>query len=270
MDLVRALEQDYGLVVSSIEPHPGGWEADCFVVDDTWFVKVWRRSPPRNLSLLDDLAQRGVPVAPPIRTADGRLATTRYGVFPYLRGVPAPNDPVLLAGVLRQVHAITDVELARTSMEEWCIEFLRAHLDHPWIEDRGEELTAAVDRLDGVVERARHTPAPHVLVHNDLYGDNLLVDGHGDVVAVLDWDHACLAPREHDLWMLADEERSSGLLDAYGAHDLDPTHLEYALLARALRDLGARVRTESDRPGVDQWGFRRLARIDDVLAALRR
>jgi hypothetical protein len=65
--------------------------------------------------------------------------------------------------------------------------------------------------------------------------------------------------------MLVDEERSDGLLAAYGSRDLNATHLECALLARALRDLAARVHEEVDRPGVEQWGFRRLVRIDDVL-----
>jgi aminoglycoside phosphotransferase (APT) family kinase protein len=85
------------------------------------------------------------------------------------------------------------------------------------------------------------------------------VDDDGEVIAIIDWDHAALAPREHDLWMLLDEERSNGLLTAYGERDLDATHLEYALLARALRDLAARVHNEVDRPGIEQWGFRRLA-----------
>jgi aminoglycoside phosphotransferase (APT) family kinase protein len=210
-----------------------------------------------------------LPVVPPIRTSDGQLMAPTYGVFPYKHCAPAPDDPVLLAGVLRQVHAVTHVALPPASMDEWCIEFLRAHLGHPWIADRREELVAAVDRLEAVIDLGRRTDAPHVLVHNDLYGDNLLVDETGDVVAILDWDHACLAPREHDLWMAADEERASLLLDAYGARDLDPTHLEYALLARALRDLAARVRDEADRPGIDQWGFRRLARLDDVLGQIR-
>lgn len=69
--------------------------------------------------------------------------------------------------------------------------------------------------------------------------------------------------------MLSDEERSDGLLAAYGARDLNATHLEYALLARALRDLAARVHDEVDRPGIEQWGFRRLARLDQVLDQVR-
>ena len=268
-DLAASLERDYGIVASSIESHAGGFEADAFVVDESWFVKVWRSDPPANLAVLDELAQRGVPVAPPVRTTDGRFAASRYAVYPFVRGRPAGEDPTLVGRMLRLVHEITDVDLARTTMDEWCIEVLREKRDHPWIIDRRDQLALAVDRLEAVIDRARRKDVPYVLVHHDLYGDNLIVDHDGDVLAIIDWDHASLAPREHDLWMLVDEERSTGLLAAYGERDLDVTHLEYAMLARALRDLAAHVYNEVDRPGVEQWGFRRLARLDDVLDELR-
>jgi hypothetical protein len=269
-DLHDHLRRNYDIDARSIEPIAGGWEADCFVVDDTWFVKAWRREPPTNLALLDQLAQRGLPVVPPRPTTDGRWSTPMCAVFPFVRGHRAPDEPVLIAGLLRRVHAIRDVDLPHTTTDEWCIGYLREHLDHPWIADRRDELAAAVDRLEAVTERARTgPPSPHVLVHNDLYGDNVLVDDDGEVLAILDWDHACLAPREHDLWMLTDHERPGDLLTAYGASDLDAIHLEFALVARALRDLAVRVHEESDRPGVDEWGFRRLARVDTVLELAR-
>lgn len=264
-DLAASLERDYGIVAASIERRAGGFEADAFVVDGSWFVKVWRRDPPANLAVLEELAQRGLPVAPPVRTTDGQLATSTYAVYPFVHGRSAPEDPALLGRTLRRVHAITDLDLPRTTLDEWCVEFLRGHIEHPWIVDRRDELAAAVDRLEAVIDGARRTEVPYVLVHHDLYGDNIIVDDNGEVIAILDWDHASLAPPEHDLWMLVDEERANGLLAAYGAADLNATHLEYALLARALRDLAARVHNEVDRPGIEQWGFRRLARLDEVL-----
>jgi Ser/Thr protein kinase RdoA (MazF antagonist) len=268
-DLAASLERDYGIVARSIERHAGGFEASAFVVDGSWFVKVWRRDPPANLAVLDELAQRGLPVVPPVHTFDGRLAASTYAVYPFVRGRPAPEDPSLVGRTLRRVHAITDVELSRTTLDEWCVDFLRDHIEHPWIVDRQEVLAAAVDRLESVIDRAQRTVVPYVLVHHDLYGNNLIVDDDGHVVAILDWDHASLAPREHDLWMLIDEKRSDGLLAAYGARDLNVRHLEYALLARALRDLAARVHDEVDRPGIEQWGYRRLARLDTVLDQVR-
>ena len=41
------------------------------------------------------------------------------------------------------------------------------------------------------------------------------------------------------------------------------------LLARVLRDIAARVRTETDRTGVDTWASRRLARLDSDLELFR-
>jgi aminoglycoside phosphotransferase (APT) family kinase protein len=268
-ELTASLAREYGISAESVAPYVGGFEADAFVVDGRWFVKAWRHGPPANLAVLDELAQRGLPVVPPVRTIDGRLATSTYAVYPFVRGHRALDNPEVLGRTLRQVHSIMDVNLPRATMDESCVEFLRSHLDHPWIADRRDRVAASVDRLEAVIDRARRTQLPHVLVHHDLYGDNVLVDETGVVIAILDWDHAALAPREHDLWLLVDEQRSNGLLAAYGATDLDTTHLEYAMLARALRDLTARVSIEVDRPGIEQWGFRRLDRVDDVLDELR-
>ncbi len=245
-DLATSLERDYGIMASSIAPHAGGFEADAFVVDGSWFVKVWRHDPPTNLAVLDELARRGVPAVPPVRTSDGRLATSTHVVYPFIQGRPAPEDPALVGRTLRLVHSITDVDLPRTTLDEWCIDVLRDQRDHPWIVDRRDQLAGAVDRLETVIDCARGTDVPYVLVHHDLYGDNMIVDDDGDVIAIVDWDHASLAPREHDLWMLIDEERANGLLRAYGERSLNATHLEYASLARALRDLAVRAsRTKS-------------------------
>lgn len=114
--------------------------------------------------------------------------------------------------------------------------------------------------------------ASPVLSHDDLGGHNLLLDATGNVAAMLDWDYACVGPREHDLWMVIDEERPTEFLNTYGAGEvaLSADLLEYALLRRALADLSARVSSERDRPGVDTWGFARLARLDATLTLFER
>lgn len=101
-------------------------------------------------------------------------------------------------------------------------------------------------------------------------GHGALIDSDtGEVVAILDWDVARLAPREHDLWAAFEEPDPLTYLDAYGRDvDLDRAHLEYALLARGLRDATARVAAERDRKGVDTWGFGRWRRLDHNLALL--
>ena len=57
-------------------------------------------------------------------------------------------------------------------------------------------------------------------------------------------------------------------LSAYGAQRLDSTHLEYARLARSLRDIAVRVANEVDLDGINTWGFGTLRRVDaDLLLA---
>src|SRR5262249_36518210 len=90
-----------------------------------------------------------------------------------------------------------------------------------------------------------------------------------EVAAILDWEYAVIGPREYDVWIAAEGQHLTAFLDEYGAHDLDLDHLEYALLSRALRDLAARVLSGVDRPGVDTWGFDRIARLDRDLQGFR-
>lgn len=57
-----------------------------------------------------------------------------------------------------------------------------------------------VDRLEAVIDRARAIDVPHVVCHHDLFPHNVLVDRAGQVVALIDWGQAMLAPREHDVF----------------------------------------------------------------------
>ena len=167
------------------------------------------------------------------------------------------------------VHEIVDLVLPRTEMDEWCIEVLRDRHDHPWIVDRRDEVMANVDRLEAVIERARAIDVPHVVCHHDLFPHNVLVDRDGRVATLLDWGHTMLAPREHDLFAALCGPDPVRFLRAYGAERLDLTHLEYARLARSLRDLAVRISNEVDLEGVNTWGFDGLRRVDADLALAR-
>src|SRR5258705_7761603 len=69
---ISDLRQDYGVAVSTLRPHAGGFESDCWVADDVWFVKVWRQQkPPTGLGLLHELQALGLPVPAPIPTVSG-------------------------------------------------------------------------------------------------------------------------------------------------------------------------------------------------------
>jgi spectinomycin phosphotransferase len=268
---IADLARDYGLAATDLQTHPGGFNSDCVVADGTWFVKIWRRTEaPTGLALLGDLRTAGLPVPTPIATATGQLHAWSegrpYAVFPYVAGRTANKDDWrLTAQALAQVHRLDGIDLAMRPIDEPDIWPLRDHLDHPWIRDRRHEVAANIARLEETIARANAKPVRNVVCHRDFGGFNLLLDD-GEVVAILDWERAVLGPREHDLWMAVEGPFGTEFLNEYGAYDLDRDHLEYALLARALRDTTARVLTETDRDGVDTWGFQRIAKLERDLA----
>lgn len=275
MDTAELL-RDFGITVSALRSHPGGFESDCWVADDAWFVKRWKQpGAPIGLARLAELRAAGLPVVVPARAVTGELfAVSRgrsYAVFPYLPGRTATADDWrVTARALRQVHGVrARLGLPRAGTAEPEIRELSRNVDHPWIADRRDEVLAAVCRLDAAIARAKAKPVREVLCHTDFGGFNLILDDAGEVAAILDWDYAVLGPREYDVWIAAEGPHLTAFLDEYGAHDLDLDHLEYALLARALRDLAARVLTGVDRPGVETWGFDRIAKLDGDLEAFR-
>jgi aminoglycoside phosphotransferase (APT) family kinase protein len=268
-----ALLASYGVDATELRRHPFGFESECWIADDRWFLKVWRHGPPANLALLEQL---DLPVPRPLRNEDGELVTRSGGrafaVFPYVDGRPATwDDWAEIARAMRMLHElpVDGLGIPEANLDEPAIRFLRDNLDHPWIRDRAAEVVQMVDRLEAVIDRAGSVDATvNVLCHNDLIGDNLLIGDDGRLAAILDWDHATLGPREHDVWIATEGPRAHEFLSAYGAADLDRTHLEWALLRRAVGDLAARVREEVDRPGIETWGFDRWRRLDANLALL--
>lgn len=151
----------FGVDVGELRPHLSGFEADTFT-DGRWFVKLWRQQPDSDaaLALTVDLAARGIPVPAAQQALDSSYAAAHngrhYALFPFIDGRQATwGDTEPIARALRAVHEITDLDLPRTDMDEWCIEALRDRRDHPWIGDRRVEVMANVDRLEAVIERAR-------------------------------------------------------------------------------------------------------------------
>jgi Ser/Thr protein kinase RdoA (MazF antagonist) len=232
-------------------------------------LKIWDEGLPASVFVLAEL---DLPVAAPI--AAGEVAGWGLAVFPYVHGREATSaDAAALASTMRRMHDHPLVDLPQPPLEEsWCIGVLRSRLDHPWISDRRAEVEAQLDRLEEVITRARATDAPAVICHTDFGGHNALIDETtGEVAAILDWDYARLAPREHDLWAAFEEADPGAYLDAYGRDvELNLVHLEYALLARAVRDTAARVEAERDCEGIDTWGFARWRKLDANLSLVRR
>ena len=144
-------------------------------------------------------------------------------------------------------------------------------LDHPWIGDRRAEVEAQLDRLEAVVERARATPRPDVICHTDFGGHNALVDDDtSEVVAILDWDHARLAPASTTCGLRSRSPTRSPTSTPMAATSTSIPPTSSTPSSRALRDATARLATERDREGVETWGFARWRRLDRNLALLRR
>ncbi|MEU4196537.1 aminoglycoside phosphotransferase family protein [Kribbella sp. NPDC026611] len=270
MDLAR----DYGLTTSALQPHPGGFRTDAWVVDRRWFVKLWPAGEkPTGLETLSELAALGLPVIEPVRTVRGELSAMAddraYAVFPYVEGRTATwDDWRVAARALRQVRDVPPrVDLPAGNLDEPHIWELGRNLDHPWIVDRRDEVAAAIERVRDVIAGLK--PVREVVCHTDFHGLNLLLDDEGEVLAILDREDAVIGPREHDVWVAAEGPQVVEFLEEYGVRDLDLGHLEYALLARGLRDMSARVLQEVDRPGVDTWGFDRIRRVDRMLEVFR-
>jgi Ser/Thr protein kinase RdoA (MazF antagonist) len=250
-------------VSATFEPLAGGFVVRCWR-DGRQVVKVWEDGLPPSLPALTELAV-DLPVVAPLATAV--VAGWGVAVFPFVSGRPATTaaDLPVLARALRRLHDHPVVALPHHPVEEdWALGVLRDRLDHPWLRDRVAEVVAQLDRLEAVIERARGVDRPLVVCHTDFGGHNVLVDDDtGAVTGIIDWDYARLGAREHDLWTAFDESDPARYLGAYGRDvELDLVHLEYALLARAVRDTAARISSGTDRAGIDTWGFARWRRLD--------
>ena len=93
-------------------------------------------------------------------------------------------------------------------------------------------LLAVADRLAAAVEERGR---PWVITHGEPHAGNVMRTGATHVL--VDWDTAAIAPRERDLWMLADEPDD---LAAYGeltGEEVDRDALDFFRLTWDLKDL---------------------------------
>lgn len=261
----------FGVDIGELRPRAGGFEADAFT-DGRWFVKRWHDTPDdRALALTHELATRGFPVPAAVRGVDGQHTADhdgkRYAVFPFVRGRDATWDQHAdIAAVMRDLHAIGDLDLPRVESNLGYGSKLLELVDHSWLAEYRGEVEAHVDRLEDALERANAIDVPHVVCHYDMQPHNVLVDDDGRLVAVVDWCWGERAPREHDLFVAFCGPDPAGFLRDYGASGIDLTHLEYMLLERSIRYATGRVELEVERAYVDEHAFDWCRRIDELLA----
>jgi spectinomycin phosphotransferase len=175
-------------------------------------------------------------VVPPMRDDEGRVLRRlddRHAVRvePYIECATAdagefetPEERRRMATAMGRLHAAPlpaglplrdDFAIpSRASLEE-----ALDHLDVPW--DTGpfgertrslvrpcvEELRRRLLAHDEAADRTRHAPEPWVMTHGEPHRANVIVGARGDVHLV-DWDTARVAPRERDLRMVLDDDRT--------------------------------------------------------------
>jgi Ser/Thr protein kinase RdoA (MazF antagonist) len=161
--------------------------------------------------IVTHLLQRGVPVAVPVLSNDGKAYTTDddgapHAVFPMLPKGVADNDPGLDPALFENVGAaIARLHIALAGcpfgIESW--EVGPDLLTALWqtAEDRlpAAALTGLSARIrprwDSIVQALSAAPQR---VHGDVHGGNILTDGQ-EVTGIIDIDHLPLAPRGYDL-----------------------------------------------------------------------
>jgi Ser/Thr protein kinase RdoA (MazF antagonist) len=161
--------------------------------------------------IVTHLLQRGVPVAVPVLSNDGKAYTTDddgapHAVYPMLPKGGAGNDPGLDPALFQNVGAaIARLHIALAGcpfgIESW--EVGPGLLAALWqtAEDRlpADALTGLSARIrprwDSIVQALSAAPQR---VHGDVHGGNILTDGQ-EVTGIIDIDHLPLAPRGYDL-----------------------------------------------------------------------
>jgi Ser/Thr protein kinase RdoA (MazF antagonist) len=161
--------------------------------------------------ILAYLQGRGVPVAVPVLSDDGKACVTDddgapHAVFPMLPHSDADNgaglDPVLfqnVGGAIARMHAA--LASCPFTVQSWKIGPGLLTANWQTIQDRlpaaaFAELSARIrPRWDSIVQALS---APQQLVHGDVHGGNILTDGQ-EVTGIIDCDHLPLAPRCYDL-----------------------------------------------------------------------
>jgi Ser/Thr protein kinase RdoA (MazF antagonist) len=161
--------------------------------------------------ILTHLLQRGVPVAVPVVSNDGKVCATDddgapYAVFPMLPADSHDNalglDPVLAgnigAAIARLHAALADCPYG---IESWTVEPGMLEAWRQTVRDRLPpavltELSARIQPRWGLMVRA--LSAVPQRVHGDVHGGNLRTIGQ-EVTGIIDCDHLQLAPRGYDL-----------------------------------------------------------------------
>jgi len=193
------------------------------------------------------LSEAGLPVSRPMESREGSLQTEidRFILvaFEYLNGGTLGEKPwsadlyAQLGAAVGRLHSLTSELAELTPPRDGTripsraeINALLDQIKAAGDSDRAARRTLAEtvtplrtqvlqyhEVMSELADKVQQTRADWVLCHTDLTGGNLIRGGDG-TVHIIDWEGACLAPREFDLAFFADEpfeERYGRFLEEY-------------------------------------------------------
>jgi homoserine kinase type II len=215
-DEARTVCDRYGLVLESIEPLASrGTVNSNFRLRASGRVYFLRLNEGKRdedvaseIALVDHLRARGLSTPEILRTRDGEAIVAAAGkpatLFPWLDGhEAAPRTDKL------ETVALVGTTLARLHRAGWGMkpdELPRNHYSLDELERRLESfandrrVSEVVTPLRYELIRARRRRSTvNGLIHQDLFPDNVLVDGAGELVAVLDFEQATWGALIYDL-----------------------------------------------------------------------
>jgi homoserine kinase type II len=212
----RALLAAYGLTLESLEPLPAhGTVNSNFRVRASgriWFLRLNEGKSDADVAnevaLVDRLRDHGLQTPEIVRATDGRAVVQAAGrpatLFPWLDGREAqpnakePASCALVGTALARLHrAGWGLEADALPRNHYSLDALSARL-----ESFADDMRVAdvVPSLRYELDRARRRrPTVSGLIHQDLFPDNVLVDGAGELVAVLDFEQATYGSLIYDV-----------------------------------------------------------------------
>ena len=162
-----------------------------------------------ELRLIDWLDAQGLPVVPPLRDPGGRARCTpdrehsaTWVVFPFVDGEepePLPTTAREMGKLAARLHQLPE----RPSKDEDRENLLSVRITLTIADSlRGTDTNSArhfLQMMDLLAPEVLDSSLPRGLVHGDLFPDNTIFR-EGNLVAVLDWEEACV---DHFLFDLA-------------------------------------------------------------------
>jgi aminoglycoside phosphotransferase (APT) family kinase protein len=172
----------------------------------------------REYRIIFGLQSTDVPVAPAVgHCSDESVTGAPFYVMGYVDGRVArdPEQAELLSlparahsgealvDVLARIHAIDpeSVGLGDLGRREGYIERQLRRWHGQWHQSKTRELPLIDEVHDGLVARVP-VQGPATIVHGDYRLDNCILDEHGDVLAVLDWELCTLGDPLADIGLL--------------------------------------------------------------------